>query len=600
MFIKTTRSSSACFLKGQEASRARASVNLSGSTLTALRGGCRTWLILITTMALMTGCRNEPQMPLLAEAEAFLPAEPDSADTRLKRIDVQKLDGDEEAALYALLRTMADAMQGATSLNDTLVNQAYTFYRDKSGTGTSSDHALVKHFAQSALYMGDWYAEKDSIKVSEDIYRQAIKYSEKAEDWHTCYIAYQRLANQVHWSSVEDALQLIKEGIKVYHKCNDKDENLLSLFHYAAHYASEIDYAHDGDFNDALEMAYKGMEIAKVNHWDSYMQQTEMLLADIYWMKGDYYRALEHARNVPLPDISTAEGIVWNGKLANYYLSCDSLQRAIELFLAPTYIEDVTQTYLYARGLSEVAAHQLIKDSILFYMDSAFTASEMMYLKAQQIKDEYYRDLIQKEKDNDILIYHNKLQKWLFCATSLFIIVFGGLFIRLLLIRKSKAESDRLLLQERQLHHEAKLLHMQKEATFQQERNQALEDSHKKKLATIRHLQNYIIEHTEVTEKLRERPDFEKMTPKEWSDIENLLDEIDDNRMSKLRARFKSLSPEDVRLCIMVRLGMSNPNIGRVYGITPSAVQHRKQTLKKNVLGVVDPKVTLYDFIDSI
>ena len=556
--------------------------------------------VAMLTIIFTIGCHHVSQKNILAEAESFLPTEPDSADMRLRMVNVQQLVGDEEGALYALLRSMTDAILDSVSQNDTLVKRAYTFYHNKSNGGASHDHVLVKHYGQASLYMGDWYAAIDSIKASEDCYRQAIKFSNKAQDWHTCYIAYSCLATQVHWSSVEEALQLIKEGIKVYHKCNDKTENLLSLYHYAAHYASEIDYAHDGDFKEALEMANKGLKIAEENNWEPYIHQSEMLLADIYWMKGDYHRALEHARNVPLPDIHTAEGIVWNGKLANYYLSCDSLQRAKELYRSPAEIDDVTQTYLYARGLSEVAAHLLVKDSILFYMDSAFTASEAMYLKAQQIKDEYYRDLIKKEKDNEMLIYNNKLQKWLFCGISLFIIVCGSLFIRLLLIRKSKAESDRLLLQEQQLHHEAKLLHMQKEASFQQERNQALEDSHKKKLATIRHLQNYIIGHTEVTKKLREKPDFVKMTPKEWSDIENLLDEIDDNRMSKLRAHFKILTPQDVRLCIMVRLGMSNPNIGRVYGITPSAVQHRKQTLKKKVFGVADPQVTLYDFIDSI
>ena len=90
------------------------------------------------------------------------------------------------------------------------------------------------------------------------------------------------------------------------------------------------------------------------------------------------------------------------------------------------------------------------------------------------------------------------------------------------------------------------------------------------------------------------------MTSKEWNDVEQLLDEIDDRRISKIRARFKDLSLDDIRLCVMVRIGMSNPAIGNVYGITPSAVQHRKLTLKKKGFGVDNPDVTLDDFIESI
>ena len=126
----------------------------------------------ILSVLLMAGCRHVSQMNLLTEAESFLPAEPDSADVRLKMVDTRLLEGDEEeSAYYALLRTMTDAMQGATSPNDTLVNRAYNFYRQKSKDGTSSDHALVKYFAQSAMYMGDLYAAHDSVKASEAIER---------------------------------------------------------------------------------------------------------------------------------------------------------------------------------------------------------------------------------------------------------------------------------------------------------------------------------------------------------------------------------------------------------------------------------------------
>lgn len=142
--------------------------------------------------------------------------------------------------------------------------------------------------------------------------------------------------------------------------------------------------------------------------------------------------------------------------------------------------------------------------------------------------------------------------------------------------------------------------HLQKELRLMNERQLALAESHKKKAAAIKHLQRYIIDRTDVALKLKDGEPRVKMSPKEWTDVEQFLDEIDDKRISRLRANNKELTLEDIRLCVMVRLGMSNPAIGEVYGITPSAVQHRKQTLKKKKLGISDPNMSLDDFIESL
>ena len=102
-----------------------------------------------------------------------------------------------------------DAILGEISHNDTLVRRAYHFYLHQSLSGQSSDNISVKHFAQSALYMGDWYIEHDSVKLGEDCFRQAIASSEKIQDWRMCYLSYARLAEQVQWSDEKEALIFI-------------------------------------------------------------------------------------------------------------------------------------------------------------------------------------------------------------------------------------------------------------------------------------------------------------------------------------------------------------------------------------------------------
>ena len=90
------------------------------------------------------------------------------------------------------------------------------------------------------------------------------------------------------------------------------------------------------------------------------------------------------------------------------------------------------------------------------------------------------------------------------------------------------------------------------------------------------------------------------LSRKDWLDIERVLNEIDDNCIERVRAACPHLSQDDMRLCMLVRLHMSNPVIGRIYSITPSAVQHRKQRLKKEGFGITDPNRLLEDVIASV
>ena len=250
------------------------------------------------SVAIITGCRHDSQNSIMSKAESFLPLQPDSADACLNSVDKRQLMGDDEKAFYALLRTMTDVLLDKEIVSDTLIGMAYNHFSYQKNI--SKDQAIFRHYAQSALYMGDWYSSQDSVKLSEDCYRQAIKYSEEVEDWHTCYLAYERLAEQVQWGNDEEALKLIEKGIQIYGKCNDKIENLLSLYAYAAHYSAEIAYRDKSDFQKALDYAYKAYNLATDSCLNSYYDQSLASLAEIYWEMGDYQKALDFAKKIKL------------------------------------------------------------------------------------------------------------------------------------------------------------------------------------------------------------------------------------------------------------------------------------------------------------
>jgi hypothetical protein len=113
-------------------------------------------------------------------------------------------------------------------------------------------------------------------------------------------------------------------------------------------------------------------------------------------------------------------------------------------------------------------------------------------------------------------------------------------------------------------------------------------------------LQGFILERTEVLKKLNQSGDSViYLSPHEWSEIERTLNAIDGNRFAKIREQYPTMQEDDIRLCILTRLGLSNRTIGNIYCITVSAVQHRKLKLKKDVFGETNPDITLEQILKN-
>ena len=71
---------------------------------------------------------------------------------------------------------------------------------------TSQTAAACLEEAEAAL-------ANDSIRQGETLLRKAIQLAEESEDWHTNYIAYQRLAQALSQSNPEKALQLMRKSL---------------------------------------------------------------------------------------------------------------------------------------------------------------------------------------------------------------------------------------------------------------------------------------------------------------------------------------------------------------------------------------------------
>ncbi len=132
---------------------------------------------------------------------------------------------------------------------------------------------------------------------------------------------------------------------------------------------------------------------------------------------------------------------------------------------------------------------------------------------------------------------------------------------------------------------------LQQETERQKERLQQADE-------VISCLQSYILQRTEVVKKLNDsKATHVSLTPREWGEVERTLNVIDGDRFARIRQDHPDITEDDIQLCILTRLQLSNRTIGNIYCISISAVQHRKLRIKKDVFGEMNPEMTLEQVI---
>ncbi len=418
----------------------------------------------------------------------------------------------------------------------------------------------------------------DSIRQGETLLRKAIRLSEESEDWHTNYIAHQRLASSLSQSNPEEALRLMKQALDVYEQHPDDTRNLCLLLDYAGTYAAQAAFVTEGSFDEALDFAHRAYDIAKNYQMNDLMCQTLTSLANIAWAMEDDSQALDYARQAEaLATTELKQGMLQ--VLARSYLSLNMLDSAETVYRQMEPGDDVHLAYIVQSNLAKIALRRMGATQVEDSVAEAFEQVENFYFKALEQKDEYYQATLRQELDNQQLEYRSEMY-----GHTLLITLIASIII-ILAIMLAVRYRMRVQRQEK--------LQLQQEAEYQKTLlHQANE--------VVTFLQNFILERMEVVQKLNQSGDTRiTLTSYEWSEVERTLNAIDNNRFASLREQYPNMQEDDIRLCILTRLGISNRTIGNIYCITISAVQHRKLKLKKDVFGETNPDITLEKILMS-
>ena len=82
----------------------------------------------------------------------------------------------------------------------------------------------------------------------------------------------------------------------------------------------------------------------------------------------------------------------------------------------------------------------------------------------------------------------------------------------------------------------------------------------------------------------------------DWKDIESLLNCTQNQFVQKIRKQYKHLTEEDIRLIMLIRLGIPSKSMATIYGINDSSVR-QKLYLFKEKLSIQGGDLSLRAFI---
>ena len=371
----------------------------------------------------------------------------------------------------------------------------------------------------------------------------------------------------------------LKKALTVYEQHPDDERNYVILLDYAGTYAAQLAFITEGSYDEATDFTNRAYAIAKEKQMKDMMCQTLTSQANIAWAKEDYRQALDYAHQALATENAEGTESGTLQVLARSYFSLNMLDSAETVYRQIDTGDDVHLAYIVQSNLAKIALRRLGATEVEDSVDEAFLQIEDFYYKALEQKDQYYQASLKQEMENQQLEYRSKM----YGRTLLIAIIASGIILLAVVLalryRIRMQEQEKRQLQQ-EAEHQKTLLHQANEV--------------------VTFLQGFILERTEVLKKLNQSGDsLIYLTPHEWSEIERTLNAIDDNRFAKIREQYPNMQDDDIRLCILTRLGLSNRTIGNIYCITISAVQHRKLKLKKDVFGESNPDITLEQILNS-
>lgn len=497
---------------------------------------------------------------------------------------------------FALLYAQAKYRNYARFDNDSLIRVALQYY-------SASDDSTMK--ARAYLVAAQIYKELNQNETALKYIHNAATAAEGITDnWIKCHIYYLwgrllKESSDINNSTERFEISLffakeLKDTSLIINRLNEIGYNYLA----SKKYITSIE-----KFNEAIELAANS--------------KLYINLASLYGNKSlAFYLISSHEE--ALRNISQAilynKYLHGNDSLSNLNFKGRLLLQCNQIDSAQYYIErgkDTSSVYglnAYYSCMSMLKEKQKDFKSALEY-EKLYSkclqqiASDIESNKIAELNKQY--NTAQIEVENKQLKINNQ-QKSIFALSATIITIVVALMAyeyTLYHRRKARAASQEQLnsfnnsIKQMQQHESQIMADRQK----MQEKNTALThnlDDKTRELeaaqAIIADMKKHLLQNNAAIKKIYDilrassnPKKYAKPAPLDESEIDELINAINncyDNFAEKLRTRFSGLSPSDVYICCLIKLGIDNPGLCAILDISDNTLRKRKYRIKKERL----------------
>ena len=588
------------------------------------------YILIVCTALLNIQCNGKKKMPLpeLVQAESVMFDHPDSALHILESMPMPSARRDKENhALWCLLTTQAQYKLVMKIPSDSLVRIAYDYYN-------ATDNARRK--AMAALYMGNINYNLGNIEEALGYYLEGKTEIEKTEDYKTGYLIMSSLGKLYLYRNLSDyALESCTQAYNYAVKDSNKRYQMGGLQYLARCYciSNKLPQA----IESYQQCSAIAIELGLKNTDYYYDIQHEIAL--VYANNHEIEKSLSILQSFPVEYRSFS----LIGK--NYFClgELDSTFYYLNKALDTDNIYTKESIYKYLYKLSENSKYnkylKIYCDSLLFYNDSIIAMDKGKEIIAYKEKYDHQRLINEQQR---LKLEKAETQRILIVVT-LCLVMLVAITIYLYqkrLVRKEttiRCQSEQLQTYMLQLHeNESRLMqnrqYMQELKTQlaaheddadihreQQEQMDRLEAENSSLQTTILSLQQRIGEYSsrlsnarkdmdqlrnlseealqlrererQLTDRLVDRHPLmaelqsrsRTLSEEEWQELVQLCDDTWDGFTVRLQRLCPQLTDQELRLCLLIRLRLSNAQQAAIFAVSPASVSQKKFRLKKHL-----------------
>ena len=538
----------------------------------------RIYLIILSTLLLLTGCRHTATDPAIRQAELLADSLPRQALSIIDSIPVSTLSG-HDRFLHNYLRIKTEDKLFITHRNDSLLRLVLDYAKSNR---RSVDYPELLYYAGRVYSdMGDYptalenyYKALEEIPEDKDIKLRA-KILSNIGYIHTATCLYDK------------GIEAFSEAIKLDSICGDTLNMMYDLISMGNLYYNKEDY-------DAAENLTKYVMGFSANRYPDIYAEQHVRLANIKLYKHEYDSALTLLGN----NVNRVDSIMHNRAMS---IAADVFYYAGEMDSAYIYANKVigsndirymprAYTLLLSDGLINRIPHDSVNRYVKKYTSIVNKTLERNSKKEILIKESQYDYSIQQQKRLDAEIRVSKIKTLLMITTF---IIFAILLI--LAWMRVKSHRNKMLIME----YRRDIAHLKDELANYTRRNTATDED------SIKHIKDELlnrislfdsksapndskdIKKTEVYNQLVEHLNSKTiLTPENnmWGELLNEIQKSSPNFKESIEALLqRKLRPMELCIVLLIKCDFTPSDVSTLLGRVKGTISSTRMNLGKEI-----------------